>query len=141
VVKQRLPLAHTVRQADTALQQAKEAGRDRLCVLGQTLQWSEVAPLFKEVSDLTACQARSSFLYHLLFYADLWQRFTRDKDLQGLRYHSLLAYDIGRNVDIREQPELHQWARRLLRFPPRGEVEQLLNHLKLISQWVLLERR
>lgn len=141
VVKQRLPLAHTVRQADTALQQAKEAGRDRLCVLGQTLQWSEVAPLFKEVSDLAGCQARSSFLYHLLFYADLWQRFNLDKDLQGLRYHSLLAYDIGRNVNIRDQPALHQWARRLLRFPPRGEVEQLLNHLKLISQWVLLERR
>jgi CRISPR-associated protein Csm1 len=141
VVKQRLPLAHTVRQADTALQQAKEAGRDRLCVLGQTLQWDEVAPLFKEVSDLAGCEARSSFLYHVLLYADLWQRFKRDDDLQGLRYHSLLAYDIGRNVSIRDKPELHQWARRLLRFPPRGEVEQLLNHLKLISQWVLLERR
>jgi CRISPR-associated protein Csm1 len=141
VVKHRLPLAHTVHQANTALEGAKEAGRNRLCLLGDTLLWDDVAPILSEITELVKCEARSTFIYHLLHYAGLWQTYRREHKLQGLRYHSLLAYDIGRNVNQKQQPALHAWSRRLLQFPPQGEIERIWNHLKLIAQWVLLERR
>jgi CRISPR-associated protein Csm1 len=141
VVKPRLPLAHTVRLADSALDKAKEEGRDRLSVLGETVMWAEFASLSGEIESLSNCQSKSSFLYHLLRCAELWRLYRSEKKLLGLRYHPMLAYQIARNIDSKKEPDLHNWATRLLEIPPSGNIEQLLDHLRLIAQWVLLERR
>jgi CRISPR-associated protein Csm1 len=141
VVKPKLPLAHTVKQSDAALDRAKEAGRDRLSVLGQTFPWVELAPLIGEIGKLIECRPASGFLYHLMACADLWRQFHHDHFVPGLRYHALLAYYLARNVNARQQPALYEWTARLLQFPPRGEIERLLDRLPLVAQWVLLERR
>lgn len=141
VVKPKQPLAHTAHQANGALQRAKDAGRDRLSIWGETLTWEEVGPVWDEITDLSNCAAQSSFLYHLLRCADLWRRYHQDGDLIGLRYHSQLAYELGRNINYRQQPTLHAWATRLLQFPPPVDIRRVLNHLRLIARWVLLERR
>lgn len=142
VVKPRFPLSHTVKRADGALARAKEAGRDRLCLLGDAVTWKEFDFLHKQIAELASCQvdqAPSSFLYHLLRYAGLYRTYRHEGNAEGLRYHSLLSYQIGRT--LQPNSSLYQWARGLLQFPPRGEAEQILSHLRLITQWVLLERR
>lgn len=141
VVKPKLPLAHTVRQADRALDKAKEEGRDRLCVLGEAVTWAEFASLNREIESLSKCQSKSSFLYHLLGCAEFWRAYRRESVLLGLRYHPMLAYQIARNINPKQQPDLYDWAVRLLDIPPSGDIEQLLDHLRLVAQWVLLERR
>jgi len=141
VVKPKLPLAHTVDRANDALRQAKEGGRNRLCLLGQVIPWDELRPLNDTISRLTIWQPPSSFLYHLLTCSDLWRLYRQDGVVLGLRYHALLALYLARNVDARKQPELHDWVVRLMQFPPQGEVEQLLNRLPVIAQWVLFQKR
>jgi CRISPR-associated protein Csm1 len=142
VVKPRLPLSHTVRRADGELVRAKEAGRDRLCLLGDAVTWKDFEFLLEQITDLVSCkvdEAPSSFLYHLLRYASLYRTYRHDGNPEGLRYHSLLSYQIGRT--LQPHSRLYQWARGLLEFPPHGEAEQILSHLRLVTQWVLLERR
>jgi CRISPR-associated protein Csm1 len=141
VVKPKLPLAHTANQAERALNKAKISGRNSLSILGDVLPWAEYDSIRDEIKGLSEIQTTSSFLYHLLYCGDLWRRYARDNDLLGLRYHPLLAYQMARNIDPKKQAKLYKWARRLLATPVQGKAEQLLNHLQLIVQWVLLERR
>ncbi|HKQ06257.1 MAG TPA: type III-A CRISPR-associated protein Cas10/Csm1 [Blastocatellia bacterium] len=141
VVKPRLPLAHTVKLADVALDKAKHMGRNRLCILGEVLEWQEVAPLVGEVKALGSYKPKSSFLYHLLRCGELWQSYDRDRQLLGLRYHPMLAYQIARNVSAKNESGLYKWATQLLEIPPGNSTRRVLKHLRLITQWVLLNRR
>jgi CRISPR-associated protein Csm1 len=141
IVKPGLPLAHTVVLADDALEKAKASGRNRLSVLGSTFRWEAVDPFRGEIARLVACEPRSSFLYHLLYCGELWSQYRHHKRVMGLRYHPLLAYYIARNVNTAQQAPLRDWAVRLLKLPPQGDVEMTLDHLRLIAQWVLLEMR
>ena len=141
VVKPRLPLAHTVKVADGALDRAKNQGRNKLCVLGETLEWKDAASLAREITDLYGHKPRSSFLYHLLRCGQLWQSYQREGELLGLRYHPMLAYQMARNINQRNEAGLYQWAARLLEIPTSDSTRGILNHLRLISQWVLLDRR
>ena len=140
VVKPRLPLAHTVEQADKALTKAKDGGRDSLCVLSDVVKWDALPVVIDETVKLGSRIRTSSFLYHLLSAAKLWQQFQK-KDLRGLRYHPRLAYQIARNIDPDRESDLHEWAVRLLEISLRDEGRPLWQHLRLITQWVLLGKR
>lgn len=141
VVKPGLPLTHTVVIADAALEKAKNQGRDRLGLLGDTFRWEALDPLTNEMERLVGCEPSSSFLYHLLSCGNLWLQYRRDNRVEGLRYHPLLAYYIARNINSTHQAGLREWAVRLLQIPPRGDTELILDHLRLIAQWVLLQMR
>jgi CRISPR-associated protein Csm1 len=143
VVKSRLPLAHTVKEADDALDRAKNAGRNRLCILGDVIAWNALPRLDAEIETLRRCAGdlRTAFLFHLLHAARLRREFEEKHDILALRYHPRLAYQMARNLNPKEQPVLYRWAERLLELPAGASVEQLWNLLPLITQWVLLERR
>jgi CRISPR-associated protein Csm1 len=147
VVKPKLPLAHTVRQADSALNKAKEEGRDRLCMFGEVAQWSALKHFDSIVKILQQNNPPSAFLYRLLQFARMWREFNprnRDvqRDVRGLRFMPLLAETLARNVNRNRQAKLFNWGFSLLDFRMRdGRIESDLDHLSLAVQWVMLERR
>ena len=147
VAKPGYPIARAADGADDALKRAKGAGRARLSLLGHTLTWEEwrlVRAKWHELRE-EARKVTSAFLYHLLAYGRLWQRYAEwEKDhsrgsVLGLRYQPLLAYDLGRNLDRRATPSLYAFAESLLSLRP-GDAEQrtILDNLGLLAQlWVL----
>lgn len=144
VVKPRLPVSYSVKQADDALGQAKSSGRNRLSLLGDVAVWNEFSQLYDEIHSLAGIArdkaiVPSGFLYRLLYFAQLYRSYEHEGKWEGLRYHALLSYHIGRALDAGS--ELDSWTRRLLEFPPTGQIKSILNHLRLIVQWVLFERR
>jgi CRISPR-associated protein Csm1 len=144
VVKARLPLAHTVKMADKALQQAKESNRNRLSMLDEVTEWGNLRR-FDEISSLLEESAPpSALLYQLLRFAEMWRGFVDPEklDVRGLKLLPMLAETLARNVDIRKQPKLHQWGCSLLAFPFRTEAVQAdLNQLALTVRWFILGRR
>jgi CRISPR-associated protein Csm1 len=141
VVKARLPLAHTVEEAERALELAKEQ-RNRLHILGCTLEWHGLDLLQQEIKQLADQKPTSSLLYQLLRSARDRRAYEHDKQLIALRYHSRLAYQIARNISYKHQRELHDWATRLVTpYPATNETARLWDQLPVITQWVLLERR
>lgn len=149
IVKSRLPLAHTVAEADAALEQAKNNGRDSLCFLNDPMKWQEFSSISVEIQRLSRLVAMrdegrrvpSGFLYELLQAAEMRKAYKEKDDLLALRYHPRLAYQIARNIDPDRQRELFEWATRLLQLPESVETQHLWQHLRLITQWALLERR
>ncbi|MFB6272242.1 MAG: type III-A CRISPR-associated protein Cas10/Csm1 [Salinibacter sp.] len=145
VVKPRLPLAHTVEFADAALEQAKgdrREGRNRLCVLGQLVEWDDL-PLIESAHGLLAeAQPPSAFLHRLIHFGVLWQQWTTEGDPQALRFHSLLAYQIKRNLE--PGTPLFDWATRLVSLSLQDRVSEqarTMDYLSLIARWALLGRR
>jgi CRISPR-associated protein Csm1 len=142
VVKPRLPLVQAVRFADEGLERAKRAGRDRLSLLGCVLRWQELPLVEEAVNLLERAAPPSAFLYRLLQFAGMWQRWRQTHDPMALRFQPLLAYTIARN--LKPGSELYTWASRLVGFSlseDRSEPAVLMDHLGVIVQWVLLGRR
>lgn len=142
VVKPKMPLAHTVKQADDALEKAKEAGRNRLCLLNQVIEWADLSLVEDSIAVLKRPDSPSSFLYHLLGFAQMWRRWKETRNPLALRFQPLLAYTISRNVE--RGSELFRWASRLVGLPLDNSHRQeakIMDYLGLIAQWVLLERR
>jgi CRISPR-associated protein Csm1 len=141
VVKPRLPLAHTVRFADENLESAKNAGRDRLCLLGQVVPWADLPDVEEAVGFLERTNPPSAFLYRLQQFGAMWRRWRECQDPRALRFQPLLAYTIGRN--LKPGSELFTWASRLVGFPLDKERPEAktMDYLGLITRWVLLGRR
>jgi CRISPR-associated protein Csm1 len=143
VVKPKLPLAHTVKLADKALEKAKgddDAGRNSICVLDDVIKWLEFEEVFQEIGKLKAmsqdkAEVPSRFLNRLIYLAEL----RRDQTGRGWRYHPLLSYQIERT--LKKGTAIRNWAEKLLEYPPKGTRRLLLDHLRLLAQWVILERR
>ncbi len=138
------PVARAAGLADEALDHSKERGRNRLTLLGNTLTWQDWAEVKKEWYDLQILldkyKVTSAFLYNLLKLAGMWQKF-RNGDTVGLRFHPLLAYNIKRNMDERQAPDLYAWARKLLTWPPGENEKKILDHLDLIVTLCLYSTR
>lgn len=145
VVKSKLPLAHTVKLADMALDKAKgddDAGRNSICLLDDVIKWPEFGQVYREIEKLNAMAADktvvpSGFLYFLVYMSELYRSYKQDGKVEGLLYHPLLAYQIERV--LKKELEIRKWAEDLLR--PQLEIANKLGHLRLIAQWVILERR
>jgi len=145
VVKPKLPLAHTVKLADKALEKAKgddARGRNSICLLDDVIKWPEFGQVYHEIGKLNGMAADktavpSGFLYFLVYISELYRGYKNDGDVRGLLYHPLLAYQIERA--LKQESEIRKWAEDLLK--PQHEIENKLQHLRLIAQWVILERR
>ena len=163
----RLPVSVAVPRAETALDEAKDGGRNRIHLLGRTLTWDYYDRVLSRLWDergepapgfgMEILQGVSSgFLYHLLRYARMWEGYRewekagndpkKHDELKrrgyqnGLRYQPMLAYDIGRNVDPRKTPEIHRWASKLIAIQLTDEWKTEMDNLGLLTRLALLYR-
>lgn len=136
------PIQQAWQEVEHALEQAKNAGRDRLSLLGATLPWHEWAEVEKEWKALRDVvkdeQAPTALLYKLLEYGRMWQAYLGGNRL-GLRAQPLLAYSASRTLDPRRQPRLTAWVQELVEVKPQDPRQQfLLGHLELLAQLLIL---
>lgn len=140
------PIARAADDVEAALKRAKAEGRDRLAVLGDCLTWEtwrQVSTLwqrFVEAGELE--RTTSAFLYSLLDYAAMWRDYAQNGNVLGLRFQPLLAYNLARNLDPGQTPELFAWAEGLTRLRPADQSQTwMLHHLGLITQLLILSSR
>jgi CRISPR-associated protein Csm1 len=150
----RRPVATAMKLTEEELHTAKTGGRNAISLLGRTLSWSEFDALFAQLWTaegqpapglgtelLDSARTPSAFLYHLLQYAQMWERY-RQGHRGELRYQPLLAYDISRNLNENRTPHLHSWASWLAQIPvTAGEDWKLaMDNLGVVTRLVLLHR-
>ena len=146
MARHNFPISSAARAGEEALEQSKKEGRNRITVLRHTLTWDEWAMVEAECQRLYPLiklpEVPSAFLYNLLRFAEMWERFSKKADMLGLRYHPLLAYSVSRNLDPRKTPALYQWVEKLLAIRPGdGEQKWLLDNLGLIASLLIYSKR
>lgn len=97
------PIANAVREADSLLDMAKTNGRNRIGILGMTLEWDEFAKAIEDADYLIETtynkKISQSLLYRLLRYYQMYERTQEDKcSITDLLWKSHLRYDLARNV-------------------------------------------
>lgn len=141
--KPRYPISRAARDADIELEKSKHAGRDRLTILGETLLWEDAPRITREINRLGKFgddALRSSFLYRLIEYSEMYQRAKDVKTADAARYKSHFAYTIARN--LRDAPlALRDWAYALFDELFEKKASPTMEHLGLISTIVLFTRR
>ncbi len=143
IANHNLPIASAAEAVESTLKQSKQGGRNCITILDKTLTWDDWKRAREEWEKLrdSGEKINSAFLYNLLSFAEMWSKY-REGDVSGLRYHPLLAYNVARNVSLRETPELYAWAQKLLGIRPSDkEQEWLLNHLGLITSLLIYSKR
>ena len=142
IAQTRYPIARAAANVENSLKKSKQEGRDRLSLLGSTLSWSEWAVVRQEWERLKPDLNRipSAFIYSLVQYGRMWQLY-RAGDTMGLRFQPLLAYNIARNLNPRQMPEVCRWAEGLLRVHPEDPKQRIvLDRLGLIATLLILSR-
>lgn len=152
LAKARHPLANGVRLAEEELKRAKNQSydernrpKDQFAVFGEVAKWSHVPRLLESATRLAQWLsqgvASDAFARHLLYYGDLYRRYRKEGEIEGLRFLPLLSYDIGRNLPPADsmdptKREYRNWAEGL-RSPDSPE----LRHLRLIASYALTYTR
>jgi CRISPR-associated protein Csm1 len=101
-IRPRYPINRAAEIADRFLDQAKEAGRDRIRFFNTTIPWSEFDKyinfgkyLDEKINDKKS-SITDSFVYRLLVYHKM--ALAAETDVRNLKYHALFNYDMGRNI-------------------------------------------
>ncbi len=139
--KNRYPIYRAAADAEEVLERSKD-GRNQLTILGNTFGWDQAAKIFDQVATLKSKSKmiKSSFLYHLIEYGRLHRKWKDDKDVVGLRYKPLFAYNIARNLRKGDKA-LYQWADELMQSIHSDEDSFTMQYLGLIATYVLFARR
>lgn len=139
--KNRYPIYRAAADAEEVLERSKD-GRNQLTILGNTFGWDKAAMIFDQVATLKSKSKliKSSFLYNLIEYGRLHRKWKQDKDVVGLRYKPLFAYNIARNLR-KGDPALYQWADDLMQSIHSDDDSLTMQYLGLIATYVLFSRR
>ncbi|MBM3216465.1 type III-A CRISPR-associated protein Cas10/Csm1 [Candidatus Poribacteria bacterium] len=156
VIHSHLPLPQAVGAADDALSSAKEGSKNRLCALGTVLPWDDLslvesaAELLESVDANGRPRLPTSFLYQLLEFGRMWQRWRERRNAHDLRWQPMLAYQCARNLRDASVRDIRDWLADLVAFPvgdDSGEDDRFLDarktmdYMPLIAQWALYGRR
>lgn len=151
IVKPKCPISKAASLASELLERSKKEGKDRLTLFGTTIKWN----LFDELKDF-ACfldtqlninkRFSAAFLYRLLKYHLLFLEYQEKGEINGLMYHSLMAYDVGRKIVEWKNGEIKKEDREvykeLLRLYQVGKVDvELMENLKIPLFWTLYKNR
>jgi len=139
--KPRFPIARTSGAANALLDDAK-ISRNSVALLGHPLPWDRWKLVEKQWHELEPDinKLSSAFLYSLLHYGQMWKDWLGG-DVLGLRCQPLLAFNIARNLNRRDNPAIYDWAEGLLKFNKgREDVLFTLANLELIATLLILSK-
>jgi CRISPR-associated protein Csm1 len=116
----RLPVYAAIAAADSLLDKAKqqpaigaERPKDQLAALGDVIKWGDLEAVQGEADRLAAWQADKKlsmgFVRQLLDSAEQYRQFKATGETSRLRFVSMLAYAISRNIPAGEA-EIIAWA-------------------------------
>lgn len=139
--KERYPIGRAWEDAEEALEQSKEGGRDRLTLLGDTLTWDEAQGVFADVNALTPHEQdlNSAFLYNLVEYSLLYRAYLKGK-IKAPRYKAMFAYNIARNLR-KGKREVFEWADQLMQSLDVREENPRMRHLGVVATYLLFTKR
>ncbi|GAJ05092.1 unnamed protein product, partial [marine sediment metagenome] len=109
VVKPKHPIAAGIREADELLKRSKMAGKNRITLFDTTVEWvvmSELVNFFLFLDNRlnnTNSTINTGFLYRMLKYNEMAKTYFEENKILGLKFLSLLTYDIGRNIIKRDK--------------------------------------
>ncbi len=137
------PISRAAEDAEEAVKESKNKGRDSITLLGHTLKWNEWAEVKKKWGELRDKlepeKISTAFLYSLLEYGRMWKKY-KSGDTVGLRFQPLLAYNVGRNLSARDSPTFYQWAQEIisLKLADMQRKHVILDNLGLLAQLLIL---
>ncbi len=140
------PISQAAGEAQEAVESSKNAGRSRITLLGHTLAWDEWAAVKNKWIELAPVleteKISSAFLYSLVEYGKMWQKF-RKGNTGGLRFQPLLAYRIRRNINARQSPTFCGWAQSIasLRLEELQQKQVILDYLGLLARLLILGKK
>jgi len=155
VVKPKHPIAAGIREANELLEKSKQAGKNRITLFDTTVEWEQMPNLINfflflnERLNKEKPMINTGFLHKLLKYHEMAKEFldSEKRNVMGLRYLSLLSYDIGRNIIERDkksgnivkgQEECLE-LQRLMNI--EGGKNSLIYNLKIPVFWALYRNR
>ncbi|MGQ9770327.1 MAG: type III-A CRISPR-associated protein Cas10/Csm1 [Thermogutta sp.] len=113
----RIPIRHLAYQAEKALDEAKESGRNRVTITSLTMDWDSFkrgVALTQLLSDIHGRQPpilSTALVYRLLQYANMALRPT--KNITDLKWRAQMSYDIRRNLPPPDSIQHDQELQRL----------------------------
>lgn len=134
------PIGQAAEEAENAVKISKNKDKNRITLLGQTLTWEQWEEIKKTWEKLRTEPTKSAFLYSLLNYARMWKEY-KGGNVLGLRFQPLLSYNLRRNINRRDNPNVYAWAEHLLEWRPNSgnkEIENTLDNLELIARLNIL---
>ena len=141
-----LPMPQASRQAEDALERAKDAGRDRITLLGRQLPWDRYSArvLGRWRGLLPAIQGVSTAsLYRLLALGRMWETYLANpvKNASALRAHPLLAYSAARDKAFQTHP-FDEWLYPALHLEPLSEgADEVLDNMALVAELLIYSKR
>ncbi len=145
LVKHNYPVFRAVEMADNALDEAKDSGRDRVTIFGHVITWNELPDILVESIKLKQWLAdknvSTGFARNLLYYAQMYQKYDKEKKNDYLRFLPLMTYDIARNLPLpddrdAEKRAVRQWAEGL-----KDLTNPKLHQLDIIANYALTANR
>lgn len=151
-VKPKFPIATAIREADALLEKSKSKGKNRITMFNTTIVWEKLAYLTDFFLFLNHRLTQNhpnlntAFLHRVLRYQDLAKDFLGHQCVAGLKYVSLLSYDIGRNiVEYDKKGEISQGEEDLYILAPLMDVskqkDSLIYNVGISVDWVLYRHR
>jgi CRISPR-associated protein Csm1 len=151
-VKPKFPIATAIREADVLLEKSKSKGKNRITMFNTTIVWEKLPCLTDFFLFLNHRLTQNhpnlntAFLHRVLRYHDLAKDFLGHQSVAGLKYVSLLSYDIGRNiVEYDKKGEISQGEEDLYILAPLMDVskqkDSLIYNVGISVDWVLYRHR
>jgi CRISPR-associated protein Csm1 len=138
VSKARFPVSRAAGLAEEFLESAKEtlikgqnSSRNQIHVFGRTIRWPDFEMLLAEAKQLAKLDVPDVFLYRLIEYESMFQQYYGEGKINGLKYISLLCYDLARNFKKKED-EIRKWAEELKDVTKKKTI-----YLRFILEYVI----
>ena len=141
-IRPRYPVRMAAFNVEESLEHAKNEGKNRLRLFNTTVAWKDFQK-FREfgkwlVERIRAkdSKIRSAFVYRLLKYHKMAVSGLSGEDIEGLKFHSHMSYDIKRNIEHEED------IQQLFKLYDLTQIDKsLMMGLKIPIFWALYKQR
>ena len=141
-----LPMSQAAAETEEELDGAKDAGRDRISVLGRTITWDRYTNhiLARWQGLLSAVTTTSSSsLFRLMDLGRMWEKYLENpaKNVSALRAHPLLAYAVARDSTL-QRPPYDVWLAPAVRLAPLDQdARATLDDMALVAELLIYSKR